>query len=71
MIIQDWERERNMEDVYLFEKQCEIEMEYWNSLKRKPAKIRIDDKIKCKPRVFRRISKKRIFSGHSIFANVY
>lgn len=71
MIIQDWERERQMEDVYLFEKQCDIEMKYWNSLKRKPAKIIIDDKIKRKPRAFRRVSKKRVFSGYSVFANVY
>ncbi len=73
MIIQDWERERQMEVVYLFEKQCELEMEYWNSLKRKPFKIRLNDeyKIKRKPRAFRRVSKKRIFSGYSVPVNVY
>jgi hypothetical protein len=71
MIIQDWERERNMEDVYIMEKQFQDELEYWEWVNRKPAKIIIDDKIKRKPRAFRRASKKRIFPRHSIFANVY
>lgn len=73
MIIQDWERDRQMEDVYIMEKQFEIELEYWEWVNRKPAKIRIDDddKIKRKPRAFRRASKKRIFPRHSVSFNVY
>jgi len=71
MIIQDWERERYMEDVYIMEKQFEMECEYYEWVNKKPAKIIIDDKIKRKPRAFRRISEKRIFPRHSVFANVY
>lgn len=72
-IIQDWEREKHMEDIYLMEKQFEEEWEYWESCKTKPAKIRMKDeyKIKHKPRAFRRISKKRVFPRHSVFTDVY
>lgn len=71
MVIQDWERERIIEDIYLMEKQFEMECEYYEWVNKKPAKIIIDDKIKRKPRAFRRTGRKGLFFRHSIFANVY
>ena len=40
MIIQDWERERNMEDTYIFEKQFEKEYKYFNKFNVKSGKIK-------------------------------
>ena len=45
MIIQDWERESMMEDIYLMEKQFEMEWEYYEWVNKKPAKIIVNDKI--------------------------
>jgi len=53
MIIQDWEREKYMEDVYLMEKQFDEEYRYFNKFKRKPHKIRLKDRDKIKSKMFR------------------
>ena len=55
-MIQDWERERNIEDVYIMEKQFEEEYTYFNKFSVKLGKI------KNRSRVFTKINNNETYT---------
>jgi hypothetical protein len=48
LLQEDWEREHLKDSLYLLEEKMRIEAEYYSSIKRKPAKIVVVNKLKKK-----------------------